>query len=90
MTTIKIELCSYSPLDLSSLNKKHDIKLHGAFVLSATEFIENDDIPPFCVPQTHQEITLSCDYLEILNENDDNNKKEKKLKEQKSKRAKER
>ena len=43
MTTIKIELCSYSPLDLSSLNKKHDIKLHGAFVLSATEFIENDD-----------------------------------------------
>ena len=82
MTTIKLESCS--PLDLSSLlkegNKKHDIKLYGAFVLSATECIDSDNLP-FVRPQHHQEITLSCDYLEILNED---NKKEEKLKEQKN------
>lgn len=84
---IKLEADSYDPLDLSFLlkeewNKKHNFKLYGASVISATEVVtDNNNWPYIAARPHHQEITFNCDYFEILN--DDNNKEEK-LKEQKN------
>lgn len=83
---VKLETESYDPLvDLSFIlkegNKKHNFKLYGASVISATEVV-TDNRPYIACPH-HQEITFNCDYFEVLNDNDDNNKEEK-LKEQKN------
>ena len=79
---IKLETDSYNPpLDLSFIfkegNKKHNFKLYGASVISATEVVT--DNRSYMARPHRQEITFNCDYFEILN--DDNNKEEK-LKEQ--------
>lgn len=85
---IKLETDSYDPpLDLSFIlkegNKKHNFKLYGASVISATEVVtDNNNWPCGTTRQHHQEITFKCDYFEILNDDDDN--KEEKLKEQKN------
>ena len=83
---IKLEADSYDPpLDLSFIlkerNKKHNFKLYGASVISATEVVTDNNNWPYTARPHHQEITFNCDYFEILN--DDNNKEEK-LKEQKN------
>lgn len=85
---VKLEADSYDPLvDLSFIfkeGKKHNFKLYGASVISATEVVtDNNNWPYIAARPHHQEITFNCDYFEILNDNDDNNKEEK-LKEQKN------
>lgn len=85
---IKLEADSHDPpLDLSFIfkegNKKHNFKLYGASVISATEVVtDHNNGPCGTTCQHHQEITFNCDYFEILNDDDDNNKE--KLKEQKN------
>ena len=84
---IKLEADSRDPLDLSFIlkegNKKHNFKLYGASVISATEVVTDNNNWPYTACPHRQEITFNCDYFEMLNDNDDNNKEEK-LKEQKN------
>lgn len=84
---VKLEADSYDPLvDLSFIfkeGKKHNFKLYGASVISATEVVTDNNNWPYTACPHCQEITFNCDYFEMLNDNDDNNKEEK-LKEQKN------
>lgn len=84
---VKLEADSYDPLvDLSFIfkeGKKHNFKLYGASVISATEVVTDNNNWSYTACPHRQEITFNCDYFEMLNDNDDNNKEEK-LKEQKN------